>query len=353
MIAFRADGNKDIGMGHLMRCICIAENLVQSGNEVIFIVSPDSDTQIIAQHNLRVIQMKSAGPLGWNLQELTETIGRYHVNVLIVDSYRTTRSDFAELRTHTKVIYLDDLYTFDAKVDVVINCNIDSKAEPYERSNIMDRKVYTGVDYFPLRKEFDGYKNGSIRREVSTVLITTGSTDPFHCTAQIVEALPVTRYPNVMFVILLGKYYPGAYVDKLKLYCTRYKNVIFAPWGGNIAKLISESDILISSGSSTVLEALSLGVPCITFQFAENHKTECEELDRREMAPWAGIYDSNQSKDTNRKLRELFKVELDYEIRKRQYDAFSRCFDGNGLQRIVDIINQTNAPKQIRVCKWQ
>lgn len=345
MIAFRADGNKEIGMGHLMRCICIAENLVRGGNEVIFIVSPDSDTEIIAEHGMRIVQMKADGPLGWDLQELVETIGRHQVHVLVVDSYRTSLRDFSELRKITKVVYLDDLYTFDADTDVVINCNLDAEPESYEASNIVERKVYTGVGYFPLRQEFDGYQNKSIRREVSKVLITTGSTDPFRCAAQIIEAVPVIQYPHITFAVLLGKYYSEAYVEELKRNYSRYENLVFVQWGGNIGKLLSQSDILISSGSSTVLEALSLGVPCITFQFAENHRTECMELDARGMAPWAGIYNLDNSKEANDRLHKLFREELDYETRNQQYSVFSPCFDGNGLQRIADIINQTNASK--------
>ena len=37
MIAIRVDGNGDIGIGHIMRCMSIAGALVENGVEVLFI----------------------------------------------------------------------------------------------------------------------------------------------------------------------------------------------------------------------------------------------------------------------------------------------------------------------------
>ena len=44
MIAIRADCNSEIGMGHVMRCLSVADSLKTLGEEVCFIVSKDTDT---------------------------------------------------------------------------------------------------------------------------------------------------------------------------------------------------------------------------------------------------------------------------------------------------------------------
>lgn len=338
MIAIRADGNMDIGMGHLMRCMCIAQELVQMEVKVIFLPSPDTEIDILLRQGFQVLQLKEIRTLGWDLKETLNIIQQKKIDLLIVDSYRTSLEDFKALRKYTKVLYLDDLYSYDADVDIIINCNIDADCRMYFNSQIKDRKVFAGIEYFPLRKEFDQYLNNPIREKIANVLITTGSTDPFRCIYQITKSLTIGCFPQINFNVLLGKFYPESYIKELKNHLAQEKNVYFISWGGDIAKIISTCDLVISSGSSTVFEALSIGVPCITFQFAENHNTECVELDKLGMAPWAGIYDFIQDEATNKHLRELFIMEFDFSIRKLQYNAFSQKFNGKGLQRIIEII---------------
>ena len=42
MIAIRTDANEKIAMGHLMRCLSIAKQLKEKGQEVIFFISEKS-----------------------------------------------------------------------------------------------------------------------------------------------------------------------------------------------------------------------------------------------------------------------------------------------------------------------
>lgn len=47
MIAIRVDGNGDIGIGHIMRCMSIAGALVENGVEVLFITCDNLAEEII------------------------------------------------------------------------------------------------------------------------------------------------------------------------------------------------------------------------------------------------------------------------------------------------------------------
>lgn len=47
MIAIRVDGNGDIGIGHIMRCMSIAGALVENGVEVLFITCDKLAEEII------------------------------------------------------------------------------------------------------------------------------------------------------------------------------------------------------------------------------------------------------------------------------------------------------------------
>ena len=47
MFYFRADGNEKIAMGHVMRCLTIAEALRERGEKVLFLTADESPVQFI------------------------------------------------------------------------------------------------------------------------------------------------------------------------------------------------------------------------------------------------------------------------------------------------------------------
>ena len=49
MFYIRADGNEKIGMGHIMRCLTIAEKLREQGEEVLFLTADDRPVKLIEE----------------------------------------------------------------------------------------------------------------------------------------------------------------------------------------------------------------------------------------------------------------------------------------------------------------
>ena len=336
MIAFRVDGNSNIGMGHMSRCVSIYKELEKRGEECLFISSRDTDTTYFEKSGINVCQLVMDGPLGWSVDETISLIKQYEVVLLIIDSYRITSEDIAKLKKETRILYFDDIYNYEANADITINCNIDATREPYGTVNGKNKKVYTGVQYFPLRQDFFPYIGKPIRTTINNVLVSTGGTDPAHCSLEIIRTL--VEFSMVNFHVLIGAYYPQKYIEEIVQFAAEHENIKIVKWGGTIEKTIANCDLVISSGSSTVFEALSIGVPCITFQFAENHRTECEELDRLQMAPFIGQYNVSDKVETNKKLKKFFQCELSYSERLRQYNTYCNVFDGKGLERIANII---------------
>lgn len=341
MIGFRVDGNFQIGMGHYIRCSGIARSLEASGNGVLFIPSKDSDPSYLRKNGFKYKQLKKDGLIGWNAEEVCEIIEENRISVLLVDSYRISNESFCLLKQYCKVVYLDDLDFYGCDVDVVVNFNIGADRKKYLEYTFLAREVYTGISYYPLRKEFNGKRKKNINKQVRSVLITSGSTDPVRCVYQIMQAIGPLSYPEIEFRLLIGLFYSEKYKNELLSEMSVYPNVKIILWSADISDELASVDLLISSGSSTVIEALSLNVPCITYQFADNHHIECIQLQQLLFADWAGEYLEGQENEiTNMKMRELFDSELCFEKRVRQSKRFSTLFDGKGLQKIVEIIDK-------------
>lgn len=339
MIGIRADGNKKIGMGHIMRCLCIAEALRDIGCNVVFICAKDSHIEIVKQKQFPVYILENESLNISEIKLLEKLLSNDKLTSVLVDSYDVTPDYFHLLHKLTNIIYIDDLNLFDYDVDIIINYNIEAKIEDYISTAYKSRKAYTGVRYFPLRKELFVNENKDIRTNVKNVLLTTGSSDPYNCTKRILDSIEPDKYPDINFSALLGLFYSNHYKEKLKQDFSCFKNVEFFPWGQNMAQLYIRSDLVISPGSTTVYEALSLNTPCITFQFADNQYLECINLETMGIASCGGIYNSSGNNDDS-KMRELFISELEYETRLKHSRIYTKLFDCRGAMRIAKIISE-------------
>ena len=337
MIAFLTEGNNEIGMGHFLRCFGIAEKLSEQGERVSFIIPGDADRSFPESKGFDTHVLKSVPNASWNIDEACELLKRLKADTVVADSYRLSNEDFGGIRKVCRLIYLDDLDLFDCNVDAVINFNPEADEAKYLSAGIPNRKVFAGVKYYPLRKEFEGKRKPDISPEVKSVLITSGSTDPYECVLNILNGIGPDSHKGISFSILVGKYYSDEYVKSLNDLCMMHENVSLLPWGDRIADELVKADLLITPGSSMVMEGLSLNVPCITYEFVDNQHETVVWLDKLGMAASFGrLSDGNPGSA----IRKVFESELPYEVRARRSKVYSEVFDGKGLDRVVDIIRK-------------
>ena len=123
-VYFRCDGNAQIGGGHIMRCLSIANALKELGVESEFIVSDSEFAKTIKDKGFYLIVLET------NYKELNKDINlvidiiKKNAIALVVDSYFVDAEFFDRVRDYAKTIYIDDLIENAYNVDVLINYNI-------------------------------------------------------------------------------------------------------------------------------------------------------------------------------------------------------------------------------------
>lgn len=105
-IGIRVDANEIVATGHVMRCLAIAEELRKIGQELLFISADDFQRPLIEQKGFEFVSLQT----DWKHMEketerLQAVIDRYHIGLLLVDSYYVTRAYFEKIHSFTKIMY--------------------------------------------------------------------------------------------------------------------------------------------------------------------------------------------------------------------------------------------------------
>ena len=291
MIGIRADGNAVIATGHIMRCMAIGDRLREMGKEVLFFLAGGEMRELVESRGFRVRVLDTDWrDMEGELDVFLPLLEQYHIQHVLLDSYQATFAYLNRLHKKVKITYIDDLQLINTPVDNIICYSVysEEEKEDYKKSFKENQNLYLGLDYIPLRKEFEKgkYKNDTENTfqdkankslpYVKDILITTGGTDCFHMAMGIVDYLkPYDEEWN--FHVVVGKFHPDK--DKLKemskhmphLYL--YENVV------NMASLMNQCDVAVSAGGTTIFELCCVGVPILAFTIADNQRG-IAELDK-------------------------------------------------------------------------
>lgn len=380
MVVIRADANSKIGMGHVMRCLSVADALVKRGEEVLFVTADDTPVPLLTKKGIpyRVLHtdyadMEAELPELWNaLSELPQGPGAPEAALpqmpsqraesseealpqrnaaILVDSYYVTEKYLAALKKRITTIYMDDIYAFSYPVDMLINYNIYGEEMGYEKdAAFADTKLLLGANYVPLREEFlagAGYVQS--RKVLSLgaanvppaadggILITTGGSDSFNLAGQLLmEAMKYDALKEKEYHAVSGSLNP--HIGELQALAEKHENIHIHCNVTNMAELMAESEVALSAGGSTLYELCAMGVPVIAFSFAENQERLVQTFVKRGIAQYGGNYRTDGNKMIQNTIAGLETLLEDENLRTEYQEKARTLVDGKGADRIAEAI---------------
>lgn len=383
MVVIRADANSKIGMGHVMRCLSVADALLKRGEEVLFVTADDTPVPLLTKKGVpyRVLHtdyadMEAELPgLLCILQELTqraelpeEVLSRMSSQrkdiAILVDSYYVTEKYLAALKKRITTIYMDDIYAFSYPVDMLINYNIYGEEMGYEKdAAFADTKLLLGTEYVPLREEFAaGAGYAQSRKELSAetenvtpaedrlhqtaeqgrtadggILITTGGSDSFNLAGQLLmEAMKYDALKEKEYHVVSGSLNP--HIGELQALAQKHENIHIHCNVTNMAELMAESEVALSAGGSTLYELCAMGVPVIAFSFAENQERLVQTFVKRGIAQYGGNYRTDGNKMIQNTIAGLEKLCGDEALKTEYRRKALQLVDGRGAERIAEAL---------------
>ena len=198
-LVIRADANSQIGIGHVMRCIALAQTWQDRGGKVTFLSHCDSEAlhQRIIDEGFDFIPIEKPCPkpndLSFTLKMLSAISHKLSAASLwlALDGYHFTPDYQKAIRENGyKLLVIDDMAHLDHyHADILLNQNIYASSLHYS----CDRETVKllGCEYVLLRREFLKYKDWKreIPEKAKKILVTMGGSDPDDVTLKVIRAL--------------------------------------------------------------------------------------------------------------------------------------------------------------------
>jgi len=263
-ILFRADGSHEIGFGHIVRSLALAQMLKDD-----FLISFYCK-QIPAELK------KNISELHFGFFEISSESEFLHAiqpnDYIVLDGYNFTSDYQKNIKTKAgKLISIDDLHDQTFYSDLIINHAPNVKPGMYDAQPYS--KFALGPDYALLRPSFLVSKH--VEKEYTsdlTLFICFGGSD-FKNLTPLALQIAINSSIFAKIIVVLGSGFKGA--DQLKSITKKADNVVIyhALDEKQMAQQMLEANVALVPASSILFEALATGNKVISGMYVDNQKS--------------------------------------------------------------------------------
>ena len=368
-LIFRTDASIQIGTGHVMRCITLADALVargwgcaficreHPGNLIEFIrgkgyivhVLPVADTEIggvcmdIPVPEKFEKNFLYSDWLGADQEQDAEAcapiLAAQRPDWLIVDHYALDARWERTLAPHyRKLMVIDDLADRYHDCDMLLDQTFGRDVADYRPLVPADCHLLCGSQYALLRPEFATLRPYSLQRRAQPVLrellITMGGVDKDNSTGLVLKALRFCQLPtDFRITVVMGA--TALWLDEVckQAQCmSRPTRVLVGV--SDMAQLMTDCDLAIGAAGATSWERCCLGLPTIMVPLADNQVQSCRILSEA----GAGLM-IPEPRDIAAQLPQIFQALVAEPVALSGMVATSATItDGRGIERVSQFI---------------
>lgn len=305
-IVFRCDASIQIGTGHVMRCLTLADELARQGVKCHFICRKHEGNLIdfIAQKGYEVYKLEAAHPDNHNKGDVEPTLfhsewlgtsqaedAKQTIDIisdiepewLVIDHYALDHYWEQKLRPHCdSILVIDDLADRKHDCEILLDQTFGRDKQDYQHLVPDHCKVLCGTTYALLRPEFSKWRQYSLERRKNNalehILVNLGGVDKDNLTSKILDTLKQAPLSDsCKITVVMGSTSPwiSTVIEKAEQqpWPTEVKTGV-----SNMAELMANSDLAIGAAGSTSWERCCLGLPTIMLVIANNQKDIANNL---------------------------------------------------------------------------
>ena len=301
-VVFRVDASIQMGTGHVMRCLTLAQALKENGVGARFICrkhkgnlidkirssgfnvheleafeKAEIDNKLAHSHWLGATQKQDA-------DDCIDILKSEKFDCLIVDHYALDDWWQKKLKPcYEKLVVIDDLADRKHQCDILIDQTYGRQKKNYKGLVPKSCKLLLGSQYALLRPEFSKWREYSLKRRSNPVpknlFINMGGSDPNNITEQVLSEIEACQLPNdVEVTVVMGSTSP--HLQRIMAIASNlaYRVEVRVDID-NMAEVMANSDIAIGATGSTTWERCCLGLPAIQIIIADNQIEIANSLD--------------------------------------------------------------------------
>ena len=340
-VIIRVDASLQIGIGHVMRCLTLAQGLQEKGIKVKFICRKHKGNLIdkIRSKGFHTYELESSDEknidsklahASWlgvtqqkDVEDCINILKIKKTDWLIVDHYGLDEQWQKSLKPYyKKLMVIDDLADRQFDCDVLLNQNFGSHKDHYINKLPKSCKLLIGCEYALLRPEFLKLRSQALEKrrntkKIKNILISMGGSDIKNITYDILRDID----NNYNVVVALGKDSPHNIIIKDHSKNKGIKIIIDAD---NMAELMFNADLAIGAAGSTSWERCCSGLPTLVYITADNQNEIAENLQ-----------EVGAVKIVKNLKKDLLAIVSDFSLWKSMSKISNKVCDGHGVNKVI------------------
>jgi UDP-2,4-diacetamido-2,4,6-trideoxy-beta-L-altropyranose hydrolase len=358
-VLFRTDASQRIGLGHVARCLTLAESLRERGVQTGFITRRNQGDSIdlVSDHGIPVLELPSlestidagAGYAAWlgvsqeiDAEQTIEALRGEPTDVLVVDHYGIGARWERLVRPYADTLMVvDDLADREHDCDILLDQNYSASGGGDRYAGLVPEgcRMLIGPRYALLRPEYLHHRASFDQRprKPPRVFVFLGGADPDNVTGMALEALSEPNLLGTEVDVVVGASNPHR--DALvKQASDRALTRVHGP-RPHLADLMAAADIAIGAGGGSMWERMCVGLPSVVIAIADNQRPACEALAEQGLTRYAGFHRQVTVESLNHELSGILQSD------QEQQSHSERCrllVDGLGTLRVSEIIDATD-----------
>lgn len=360
VVAFRTDASLEIGSGHVMRCLTLADALHELGAECHFICRehpgqlcdaieargftvhrlPLRDNDLEPDPSSRLAHSSWLGA-SWEQDAASshDVLKGLTPDWVVVDHYaldsrweKAVRENLP--RQAPLLLVIDDLADRPHAADLLLDQNLGRQAQDYRSLVPGHCRVLAGPRYALLRPEFALWREASLARrgsecQLKRLLISLGGVDKDNITGQVLDALKACDLPQELKItVVMGVTAPWrqSVISQAKQMPWLTEVVVNID---DMARRMAEADLAIGAAGSTSWERCCLGLPTLMLVLAENQRAIGLQLER------SGASATLVHEDLTHSLVSLLAAHITSPALASMSERAAGLVDGRGIYRVV------------------
>lgn len=336
--AFRADASIDIGTGHVMRCLTLADRLREEGAATRFLCCPLNGHlgELITARGHSLAWLPSRENLAQDAEDCLDALAdEARWDWLVVDHYDLDGAWEHVMRcVANKIMVIDDLADRSHDCDLLLDQNLQG---PGRYMGLIPESCQTliGPKYALLRPQFAAARQNLRQRDgrVSRLLVFFGGSDAGGETLKALSSIQMLGRPDLSVDVVVGATNPHR--AAIESACRSMPNTTLYCQVDDMATLMATVDLFVGAGGSSSWERCCLGLPAVILSCADNQVDTSSNLAVYGAQLYVGPASALEEAFLARVLDTVASLsELRMHLAKRGMELV----DGCGVTRVVGVL---------------